>query len=158
MGLRAAFKEDLQATPSELIYGVNMRLPGEMFAGELKQVSQTEFVKENYERTEAIASIAIAFPLQVFLRDDAVRPPLKQPYEGPYEILSRGEKTLTIRARGRTVNVSIDRVKPVYFGNEAGEGCLQNNVKVLGGNSNKQIAPKVTRVGRAVRFPLRFMM
>ncbi|XP_037942202.1 ras-related protein Rab-3-like [Teleopsis dalmanni] len=42
------------------------------------------------------------------------------------------------------MNVSMDRVKPAYFANEADEGCCQDSVKVLDDDSNKQIAPKDT--------------
>ncbi|KAG8174201.1 hypothetical protein JTE90_021773 [Oedothorax gibbosus] len=31
LGFRAAFKEDLQATPAEMVYGRALRLPGEFF-------------------------------------------------------------------------------------------------------------------------------
>jgi hypothetical protein len=50
----------------------------------------------------------------VFLRQDALRRALEPPYSGPYQILSRRDKTLRLLIRGRPVTMSTDRVKPTY--------------------------------------------
>jgi hypothetical protein len=55
----------------------------------------------------------------VFLRQDATRRALEPPYSGPYQVLSRREKTLQLLVRGKAVTVSSDRVKPAYGLNEA---------------------------------------
>lgn len=39
MGIRATFKEDLQSTPAEMMYGDTLRLPGE-FLQEASQKSE----------------------------------------------------------------------------------------------------------------------
>ena len=49
----------------------------------------------------------------VFLRVDAVKRPLTPPYEGPYEVLERSEKTFKILKGGKSLTVSVDRLKPV---------------------------------------------
>ncbi|XP_037941334.1 patched domain-containing protein 3-like [Teleopsis dalmanni] len=48
-------------------------------------------------------------------RMDRARAPLEQPYEGPFEVLSRSEKTSVIVCRGREVTVSNDRLKAAYL-------------------------------------------
>lgn len=50
----------------------------------------------------------------VFLRDDTVRPPLKAPYDGPFEVLSRTNKTFELRVKNRIVRVNVDRIKAAY--------------------------------------------
>uniref|UniRef100_A0A1B6EJH2 Uncharacterized protein n=1 Tax=Cuerna arida TaxID=1464854 RepID=A0A1B6EJH2_9HEMI len=50
-----------------------------------------------------------------FLRDDTVRKSLQPPYTGPYQVVSRDEKTISIIINGQTSRVSIDRVKPAYI-------------------------------------------
>jgi hypothetical protein len=52
--------------------------------------------------------------MHVFLRQDATRRALEPPYSGPYQVLSRREKTLQLLVRGKPVTVSADRVKPAY--------------------------------------------
>lgn len=44
-----------------------------------------------------------------------MRPPLKSPYDGPYEVFSRTNKTFELKVKNRTVPVSIDRIKVVYL-------------------------------------------
>ncbi|KAK3916941.1 Cobyric acid synthase [Frankliniella fusca] len=50
-----------------------------------------------------------------FLRDDAVRKRLQQPYTGPHPVTQRDDKTITILANNAERRVSIDRVKPAYI-------------------------------------------
>ena len=51
----------------------------------------------------------------VFLRVDAVKHPLVPPYEGPFSVVSRTDKTFVILHRGKPVAVSVDRLKPAAF-------------------------------------------
>ncbi|XP_045137160.1 uncharacterized protein LOC123519720 [Portunus trituberculatus] len=51
----------------------------------------------------------------VFVRVDAVQHPLSQPYQGPYRVLRRTRKTVTIDRNGTQDAVSMDRVKPAYL-------------------------------------------
>ncbi len=51
----------------------------------------------------------------VFVRHDAVRKPLQQPYDGPYLVLDRSAKFFTLDIKGRKDTVSIDRLKPAHL-------------------------------------------
>ncbi len=51
----------------------------------------------------------------VFVRRDAVRTPLHQPYDGPYRIITRFHKYFTLQIKGRQDTVSIDRLKRAHL-------------------------------------------
>ena len=51
----------------------------------------------------------------VFVRVDAVKRPLTQPYVGPYEILQRGDKTFILSRGGKPWTVTVDRLKPYFL-------------------------------------------
>ena len=51
----------------------------------------------------------------VFLRVDAVKRPLVPPYEGPFPVLCRSDKTFDLLRKDKTITVSIDRLKPAHF-------------------------------------------
>jgi hypothetical protein len=111
----------------------------------------------------------------VFLRQDAVRRALEPPYSGPYQVLSRQEKTFKILVRGRSVTVSADRVKPAYTLNETDHGPTHNKpaatptaatasptmptrpsqTPALSAKPSPPAA-QTTRAGRHVRFPARY--
>ena len=48
----------------------------------------------------------------MFVRIDAVRRPLSPPYEGPFKVLEKKEKTFIIDKSGKNYTVSVDRLKP----------------------------------------------
>ncbi|KAF0299411.1 hypothetical protein FJT64_027859 [Amphibalanus amphitrite] len=51
----------------------------------------------------------------VFVRHDAVKPPLAPPYDGPYRVVARSSKTVTVERRGRHDVIAVDRVKPAHM-------------------------------------------
>ena len=51
----------------------------------------------------------------VYVRVDAVHPPLSRPYEGPYRVLQHGDKTFSVDKSGRPWRVSVDRLKPAFY-------------------------------------------
>ena len=83
---------------------------------------------------------------KVFLRQDAPTGALQPPYDGPYEVLNRGENTFKIRVKGKAINVSIDRLKPAYTLTED-EDKLQPSTEE---RANQ------TRAGRTTKPPVRF--
>ncbi|KAF0294380.1 hypothetical protein FJT64_007939 [Amphibalanus amphitrite] len=51
----------------------------------------------------------------VFLRCDATKPPLACRYDGPFRVVARSDKTLTLDLGRRQDVVSVDRVKPAHL-------------------------------------------
>ena len=103
----------------------------------------------------------------VFLRVDAVRRPLVPPYEGPFPVLERSEKTFIILKRDKPVTVTIDRLKPAVFlpeTNVKDSGSVRPAAAAVGPRPRALPvlpAPAVTDVrltssGRVSRPPARF--
>ncbi|XP_012146604.1 uncharacterized protein LOC105663301 [Megachile rotundata] len=180
LGIRATMKEDLKATAAEMLYGTKIRLPADFFVP-TNQEANSSFVKRLKDRIKDIkprpASChnnkttfifkELAESPYVFLRYEAVKSLLQPPYDGPYEVIERGEKNFTIRINDKNVKVSIDRLKPAFLisgeleseSDNSEEGTelhvqtrTERNVSQRDDNSNRF----TTRSGRVVRFPVRF--
>lgn len=134
LGMRAAVKEDLQCSPAELVFGEPLRLPSEFIASSeafrnedasslatqlrrfMADLRPTPASRHGLPRS-VFVSKDLETASHVFLRDDSVRPSLKPPYTGPYKVVSRGDKTISITIGSKDVSVSLDRVKPAYVDN-----------------------------------------
>lgn len=130
LGIRSSLKEDLQHSSAELVYGTNLRLPGEImapssasppgsaqdFASRLKTaMTHLQPVPPRSSQRQTFVSQDLTDCTHVFVRVDAVHPPLTQPYQGPYRVVRRTRKTVTIDRNGKLDSVAIDRVKPAYL-------------------------------------------
>ena len=129
LGIRSSLKVDLQHSPAELVYGASLRLPGELlapspapppcsaqdFASRLKDAMRNlQPVLPRSSPRKTFVHQDLDTCTHVFVRVDAVRRPLTPPYQGPYRVLRRTRKTVTIDRHGRRDAVAIDRVKPAY--------------------------------------------
>jgi cleavage and polyadenylation specificity factor subunit 1 len=126
LGIRTAYKEDLQASVAELVYGEPLRIPGELLTPTAEPVDPAQLtteLRQHMVRLRPVPAARHTSPstfvhsdlercTHVFLRQDATRRALEPPYSGPYRVLSRRVKTLQLLVRGRPVTVSMDRVKP----------------------------------------------
>nr|XP_037285081.1 uncharacterized protein LOC119178015 [Rhipicephalus microplus] len=130
LGLRTAIKEDLGFCAAEMLYGSTIRLPGEFFG---EKPSATPTPSERMERLHSWLEHlqpsaprvyrnqrALSFPdmneaTHVFVRRDTVKAPLTPAYDGPFRVLSRSHKTVTIRVRDIEDVVSLDRVKLAHL-------------------------------------------
>ena len=63
----------------------------------------------------AYISAALKSATHVFVRRDSHRYPLDAPYDGPFPVAARTEKTITIRRHQRDVVITIDGCKPVFM-------------------------------------------
>ena len=130
LGMRSAFKEDIQATAAEMVYGETLRLPGELLTTTPSTLnSPSEYVSQLREHMAKMRpqpasrhcneNTFIFKDLKTcthaFLRDDTSRKSLQPPYTGPHKIIERGDKVLKLLIKGKHVNVSIDRLKPAYI-------------------------------------------
>lgn len=135
LGLRTSFKEDIKASPAELVYGETLRIPGE-FLTERQPTNATneqEFVGVLREAMESIRPQPATWhadppvfmhprlqtATHVFVREDAVRPALANPYHGPHQVLIRDSKSFQVLVNGRPQYISVDRLKPAYLAEDA---------------------------------------
>ena len=128
LGIRTTLKTDINCTAAELVYGSSLRIPGEFVTNSQTvvedPVSYVARLKDHMSRIrptptrisqrDAYIDKNLHASTHVYVRHDAVRKPLQSPYDGPYEVISRGAKTIKIRKNGRTDTISIDRVKTAY--------------------------------------------
>ena len=130
LGLRSAVREDSACSPADILYGTSLRLPGPMmdssssssastppisdFVGHLRDVMRASapmpVVHHGTARSRVDPALLVA--THVFVRVDAVRRPLVAPYDGPFPVLSRADKTFVLLRRDKPVTVSVDRLKP----------------------------------------------
>ncbi len=110
---------------AELVYGSPLTLPGQFleagdpptedFLQRLQRVVQGSSLPTRPLAGKATSSSIPAGLMEavyVYVRRDGQRPPLAQLYEGPYAVISRGEKTFKLQVGPRELVVSIDRLKP----------------------------------------------
>ncbi|XP_046991736.1 uncharacterized protein LOC124596587 [Schistocerca americana] len=127
-----AVKEDLQCSSAELVYGEQLRVPGEFSVPASTQPFapglHTQFARQlnvrmrNIKPTNPVRHgdwrVFVHKDLQatshVWLRDDTVRPPLVSPYSGPYRVITRGSHSFNIDKDGKEETVSVERLKPAY--------------------------------------------
>lgn len=130
LAIRATPKEDLGCAPAELVYGSTLRLPGEFFgpASDSTSDDQQAFLprlREVMKGLRACPPLSHSAPQHhvprtlrqsdyVFVRHDAHRSPLQQPYDGPYRVLQKHDKHFLLDFGNRTDTVSLDRLKPAY--------------------------------------------
>ena len=180
MGIRAAFKQDLHATPAEMVYGETIRLPGEFLQESKDTANDTyEFItKLKQTMTGLRPQLAkrhgtptvfehrdLETSTHVFLRHDAPKRALQPTYDGPYEVLNRGEKVYKLRVNGKTVNVTKDRLKPAYMlADESEPATRKADTHEVPASSTtpatQQLKPTEikTRSGRTSRKTVRFQI
>lgn len=130
LGLRTTIKLDTGVTAAQMLYGSNIRLPGDFYDTTDLKISDSEnFVnklkavidglKPSNRKNKSPNKIFVHKDLYdceyIFIRNDAVRKPLQPPYDGPYRVISRDNKVFCIQLPDRQVKVSIDRLKPAYM-------------------------------------------
>lgn len=132
LGVRTSLKEDIKSTAAELVYGTSLRLPGEYFVPHADDnTDPASYVARLKSTMGALRSMPTRQPAtsrlrghmddsldtssHVFVRHDAVKKPLQQPYDGPYRVLDRSAKFYTLDLNGRKDTVSVDRLKPAHF-------------------------------------------
>lgn len=174
LGMRSAWKEDLQTSSAELVYGEPLRLPGEFmkpvthnivdeadFAARLrKHISRLSpaSTSGHGEKTFYVPK-DLHTASHVFLRKGPLKKSLESPYSGPHKVIERGSKTFTIDVQGKHTTVTIDRLKPAYMNNNDGSiipPLPQLPSPVPSASSPVSPLPQpetTTRSGRTVRFP-----
>jgi len=163
LGIRAVWKEDIRSTPAEMVYGESIRLPGQFLSDQKPPGKESEYeyliqlrkameqLRPTVKRHGHKATFVfkdMSTTSHVFVRHDAPTGTLQPPYDGPYEVISRGDKTFRLKVKGKAVNISVDRLEPAYVINEEPTNQTEPSAR-----NNKETT---TRSGRAVRQPVRF--
>ncbi|KAG7307830.1 hypothetical protein JYU34_006426 [Plutella xylostella] len=163
LGMRSAWKDDIQASPAELVYGEPLQLPGQFLSpsddyttGDVTEYAarlRSHMAKLTPRPTSWHTSSPFYIPkdlnstTHVFLRQDMVRKPLQPPYTGPHKVIERQPKYFTIEVKGKPVNVSVDRLKPAH---------LMREIPCKTPDPTPPAPPveeKRSRAGRRIRFP-----
>jgi len=132
LGIRSSIKEDLHCSTAEMVYGTTLRLPGELIdpsspnfedtanlLDRLRQFART--IKPTSPRTTSTPSYVdkrLHTCTHVLVRNDKVKRSLQPQYDGPFQIISRTDKTFTIQMNNRKETISIDRVKAAWMEDE----------------------------------------
>ncbi|XP_014206879.1 uncharacterized protein LOC106638285 [Copidosoma floridanum] len=131
LGLRTAYKEDLQASPAEMLYGTTLRVPGIFFATKSQPFASLVTFVEGLRRLAQTIKSAPASrhtaenaPFffkdlwtcsHVFKRVNAIYKPLLLPYTGPHRVIRQvDDKTYVININGSHRTVSMDALKQAY--------------------------------------------
>ncbi|XP_015189679.1 PREDICTED: uncharacterized protein LOC107073505 [Polistes dominula] len=130
LGLRNAFKEDLQALLADMVFSTPLRIPGAFFAPCSSPVDHTFFIGRLRSLMEALSATP-AFDYSrrrsyffkdlrtcthIFQRVDTVRRPLEKPYSGPHWVLRCiNYMVYVIEVNGSERTVSTDALKPAYL-------------------------------------------
>ena len=162
LGLRTAVKEDLQCSPAQLTYGTQLRIPGEFFfTGDDVSADPASFVNRlqthmrqlrptptsHHDSRRTFVHPELSTCSHVFLRDDAVKRPLQQPYSGPHQVLERNSKTFKIVVNAKPVTVNIDRLKPAFLPQET-----ERNSPTIAVKTSQKTSSRGRRLEQPVRF------
>lgn len=132
LSYRTTMKEDIKATPSEMVYGTTLTLPADIIHNDNTTLpaKTSEFVillKEAMNKLTPTDTSWHTNNLQpyvppniqtckyAYLRNDSVKASHVKPYDGPYEIIRRNDKIITLKIKNRQVAISLDRVKPAFL-------------------------------------------
>lgn len=121
LGLRTTVKEDIGCSVAEMIYGETLRVPGEFFDAPVSEYCRSDFVKslrqvmqqirpaENIHHVKKRVFVPkdLETSKYVFVRVDTVKRPLQHPYEGPFQVLERNDKYMTLNVKGKKQTIFI---------------------------------------------------
>ncbi|XP_066967877.1 uncharacterized protein [Macrobrachium rosenbergii] len=125
LGLRTAPRADGTPSAAEKTYGESLVVPGELVTEDRHNPSLQRLhdvvgkfapCKRMYtDRSTTFTLPGLPSTTHVFVRDDAVRPPLTRPYRGPFRVLERNNKAFLLALPRRNNWVSIDWLKPTLL-------------------------------------------
>ncbi|CAI2724326.1 unnamed protein product [Schistosoma spindalis] len=179
LGIRSTIKEDIGCTSAELVYGTTLTLPGQLvdtdtstpsdpsrFASRLLQTMQSlKAIPPREHNNRIYLDKNLMTCKYVFVRVDAVKKPLKQPYDGPYQVIKRTNKHFTINKGGKKETIATDRIKPAFYETQLDkednitdkQNLMQSHRKAVEEQEPTVKPTCLTRSGRAVNKPKRYV-
>ncbi|XP_039303396.1 uncharacterized protein LOC120357300 [Solenopsis invicta] len=133
LGLRSCFKEDLKASPADLLYGTTLRIPGKFFIEEDFPADPKIFLEKHRIHMRNVRSSPTSQHIKkspfvhknlfdcthVWIRDDAVKKSLQPPYSGLFLVVKRiSDYLFSINVSGKIANISTERLKPAFLPRE----------------------------------------
>ena len=131
LGIRTALKPDINYSLTEMMYGTNLRLPGDLivkntqtdtpdltqYTDRLKETMRQVAPAQSRNHTHANTYIdpRLETATHVFVRTDAVKTPLQPTYRGPYPITEKRAKFFKVEINGKVDSVTIDRLKAAHI-------------------------------------------
>ncbi|XP_035222583.1 uncharacterized protein LOC118195390 [Stegodyphus dumicola] len=127
--LRSALRCDTNHSIAQMVYGTNFKLPDEFFDPPNFKVDPATFAgkllnyMDNFKpiktRCATHQKVFIQKDLKscsyVFVRTDKVKKPREPTYTRPFQVSDRNEKYFSVLVKGKTVNISVCRLKPAYM-------------------------------------------
>ena len=167
LGIRTAPKEDLNCSAAEMVFGSTLIVPGEFISPTHRQrdAPTTKFLPANTEfhgNSKCAPIKALDTAAFVFVRVDRHKTPLCKPYEGPFRVIRKGDKTFTIARKNKEEVISMDRLKPAHLENHVNPPAppLQVTTSPAMDPSSSSVpnptpapttAPYITRYGRTIK-------
>ena len=143
LGFRTSLKEDLKCTAAELVYGVPLRIPGEILVqnknNNTDHNSFIQQIRENFTNLKPTnprqannAKFFVSKDLvncdYVFVRDDTkIKSKLEPPYSGPFKIIKKEKKYFILNINNKIQPISIDRLKPAYIDKAPDKAIIKTN-------------------------------
>ncbi|XP_066940988.1 uncharacterized protein [Macrobrachium rosenbergii] len=125
LGLTTAPSGTGDPSSVEKVYGKTLVIPGELIAENRDDIGMQRLryrvgkfapcQKTFTDRMSPFMPPGLSSSTHVFVRGDAIRPPLTRPYRGPFLVLEKNKKAFQISIHGREDWVSIDRLKPALL-------------------------------------------
>ena len=171
LGIRSAVKEDLGCSAAELCYGTVLRIPGEFY----RPIQPSQWADRSNFAEKLNTYMSELVPVQprlpnnrpvyvnkdlkscthVFIRTDSVKKPLESPYTGPYKVIKRDDKNITVMKNGIKDSIAIDRCKPAYIEASGDNPVEPDLVEPTDSDIYRQGVASRERV-RKIKLPVRF--
>ena len=131
LSLKTSYTEGIKQAPSNIVYGTNLRLPGEIIipsnenanwsnhseygkklANAMKFISSR---KSNFKTIEGYRDPALETCTHVFVRNLKKKTSLEPHFLGPFQVIEKKDKYFRIMYGKNEENININRIKPAFF-------------------------------------------
>ena len=173
LALRTTVKTDLGASPSDLVYGEGVSVPGQLLPSapipeeELirRQRRTLSHLRMEVERMQPTPTSAHRRPpvhvpeelstcTHVFVLRGGVQPTLTTPYDGPYRVLDRTPEGFKVEFPGRASDiVALSRLRPAIMDLQEDQGTPRDDQEDLDDAIPPSPPPPGRRPGPRTRFP-----